>query len=73
MFLIDNLLFKLSVSRRVPVPQLVGLALLAVLAFEPWIVEPLALSVGSTVALILVASLEARLARSRTAAINNVA
>lgn len=67
-----NLHFKMAVFGRLPISHIAGLAVLAGLALEPWRVEPLALTAGSTLALILVAVLEMRLARSRTAAASNV-
>ncbi|MBP1807287.1 low temperature requirement protein A [Rubellimicrobium aerolatum] len=68
LFLLGNLLFKMAVAGRLPLSHLAGLVVLLALALAPWVVEPLLLSWGSTVALLVVAALEWRLARSRTAA-----
>ncbi|TNC50484.1 low temperature requirement protein A [Rubellimicrobium rubrum] len=68
LFMLGNLLFKAAVTGRRPVSHLAGLGILALCAPFATLLPPLALSMVTVVALIVVALLEGRLARSRTAA-----
>lgn len=68
LFLLGNLLFKMAVTGRLPVSHLLGLGLLLALLVPAFRLDPLLLSALTVVALVAVALVERRLARSGDAA-----